>query len=44
VGLWDVNHVLPQLDDFAAHLKGLQTDFCFQSVEVSALERTGISQ
>jgi hypothetical protein len=36
VGLWDVNHVLPQLDDFAAHLNGLQTDFCFQSVEVSA--------
>jgi hypothetical protein len=36
VGLWDVNHVLPQLDDFAARLNGLQTDFCFQSVEVSA--------
>jgi hypothetical protein len=36
VGLWDVNNVLPQLDDFAAHLNGLQTDFCFQNVEVSA--------
>jgi hypothetical protein len=36
VGLWDVNNVLPQLDDFAARLNDLQTDFCFQSVEVSA--------
>jgi hypothetical protein len=36
VGLWDVNHVLPQIDDFAARLNGLQTDFCFQSVELSA--------
>jgi hypothetical protein len=36
VGLWDVNHILPQLDAFAARLNSLQTDFCFQSVEVSA--------
>jgi hypothetical protein len=36
VGLWDVNHILPQLDGFAARLNSLQADFCFQSVEVSA--------
>lgn len=36
VGLWDVNHTLPHLDAFAARLNSLQTDFCFQSVEVSA--------
>jgi hypothetical protein len=36
VGLWDVNHVLPELDDFASTLNGRQNQFCFQAVEVSA--------
>jgi hypothetical protein len=36
VGLWDVNQVLPQLDDFAARLNSLQSDFCFKTVEISA--------
>jgi hypothetical protein len=35
-GLWDVNHTLPRLDAFAARLNSLQTDFCFQCVDVSA--------
>jgi hypothetical protein len=36
VGLWDVNHVLPHLDEFASMLNSRQTQFCFQAVEVSA--------
>jgi hypothetical protein len=36
IGLWDVNQVLPQLDDFAARLNSLQSDFCFKPVAVSA--------
>ncbi|HEY4365054.1 MAG TPA: CHAT domain-containing protein [Bryobacteraceae bacterium] len=36
IGLWDVNHVLPGLDEFAAKLSGVQSEYCFQTVEVSA--------
>ena len=36
MGLWDVNHILPWLDEFAEGLTGAQTTFCFQSVDVSA--------
>jgi hypothetical protein len=36
IGLWDVNHMLPELDDFATVLNARQTEFCFLVVEVSA--------
>lgn len=36
VGLWDVNHVLPELEEFVAALNGVQTDYSFRTVEVSA--------
>jgi hypothetical protein len=35
VGLWDVNHVLPDLDAFAATLNAKQTQFRFRAVDVS---------
>ncbi len=36
VGLWDVNHVLPELDAVAARFTDRQRQYCFQTVEVSA--------
>jgi len=36
IGLWDVNNVLPHLDDFCGKINKVQNDFCFQTVDVSA--------
>jgi len=36
VGLWDVNQVLPALDEFGITLSRKQTEFCFRTVDVSA--------
>jgi hypothetical protein len=36
IGLWDVNNVLPHLDQFCAKISKVQSNFCFQTVDVSA--------